>query len=330
MMAADKSARPTVSFVVPLYNEAATIGLCLGSILAEAEPEDEVIVVDNGSTDASMQVASAFDNVRVVSLPGRSIAAVRNHGARLATGAILGFIDADCLLVPGWRRQVVAALGEGEYAAVGSKCAVPEKSAWIERAWYSQRPGSRKLVRYINSGNLAVRRSVFNAVRGFDESLVTGEDAELGWRLSGRGYRLLEDPAAAAVHLGNPKTLGAFYRKERWRGLGMFGTFRISRLDKPLIMTFLFLVSLSIASLIALLLLWHGRLATALLLLLVSAAWAPIITALFRGWQYGNFRKLPALAFLYLFYYAARSQALLQIARQEFGRRKAAPQGGRG
>jgi glycosyltransferase involved in cell wall biosynthesis len=330
MIYTDKRQPPTVSFVVPLYNEAETIGRCLQTILAEAEADDEVIVVDNGSTDASLRIAGAFDRVRVVSLPGQSIAAVRNYGARLASGAILGFIDADCLLVPGWRRQVVAALGEGEYAAVGSKCAVPENAAWIERAWYSQRPGARKVVRYINSGNLAVRRTVFNGVRGFDESLITGEDAELGWRLTGRGYRLLEDPAAAAVHLGNPKTLLDFYRKERWRGLGMFGTFRISRLDKPLIMTFLFLLSLSVSSLASLLFLWHGRFATALLLLLVSAAWAPLLTALFRGWQFGNIRKLPALAFLYLFYYAARSQALLQIARQELGRGKTAAQGGRG
>lgn len=330
MMVFDKNKKPTVSFVVPLYNEAATIGLCLGTILAEAEPDDEVIVVDNGSTDASVQIASAFESVRVVSLPGRSIAAVRNHGARLATGTILGFIDADCLLVPGWRRQVVSVLGEGEYAAVGSKCAVPEDSAWIERAWYSQRPGTRKVVRYINSGNLAVRRAVFNAVRGFDESLITGEDAELGWRLTCRGYRLLEDPAAAAVHLGNPKTLRAFYRKECWRGLGMFGTFRVSRLDKPLIMTFLFLAGLTVSSLMALLFLWHGRFANALLLMLASVAWAPIATALFRGWQFGNIRKLPVLAVLYLFYYAARSHALLQIAWQGLGRGKAAPQGGRG
>jgi glycosyltransferase involved in cell wall biosynthesis len=313
-----------------MFNEAKNIGYCLQAILAEAEAEDEVIVIDNGSTDGSLQLASSFDRVRVLSLPDHSIAAVRNYGARLATGTILGFIDADCVIVPGWRRQVIAVLKEGEYAAVGARYEVPENGGWIERAWYSQRPVARKVVRYINSGNLAVRRSVFNTVRGFDEGLITGEDAEFGWRISGRGYRLLEDPAVAAVHLGNPKTLAAFYRKERWRGLGMFGTFRISRLDKPLIMTFLFLAGGVFSSLAALLLLWHGRFSTAFLLLLASLAWAPLLTTIFRGWQFGKIGKLPALAVLYLFYYAARSQALLQIARQELGRGKAAAQGGRG
>lgn len=330
MMSSDQRQQPTISFIVPMYNEAENIGYCLQAILAEAEPEDEVIVIDNGSTDASLQIAASFDGVRVLSLPGRSIAAVRNYGARSASGTIFGFIDADCVIVPGWRRQVVAVLRDGEYAAVGSRYEVPENGAWIERAWYSQRPAARKVVRYINSGNLAVRRSVFNAVRGFDESLITGEDAEFGWRLSGRGYRLLEDPAAAAVHLGNPKTLAAFYRKERWRGLGMFGTFRISRLDKPLIMTFLFMISGVLSSMAAVVLLWQGHISAAFLLLLASLAWAPLVTTVFRGWQYGHIRKLPALAFLYLFYYAARSQALLQIARQELGRGRAAPQGGKG
>jgi glycosyltransferase involved in cell wall biosynthesis len=329
MMSMDQR-QQSISFIVPMYNEAENIGHCLRAILAEAEPEDEVIVIDNGSTDDSLQIAASFERVRTISLPGRSIAAVRNYGARLSTGTILGFIDADCVIVPGWRQQVAAVLRDGEYAAVGSRYQVPENGVWIERTWYSQRPAARKVVRYINSGNLAVRRYVFNAVRGFDESLVTGEDAEFGWRISGRGYRLLEDPAVAAVHLGNPKTLTGFYRKERWRGLGMFGTFRISRLDKPVIMTFLFMIGGVFSSLAGMILLWNGRFSTAFLLLLASLAWAPLLTTVFRGWQYGNVRKLPALALLYLLYYAARSQALLQIAWQEWGRVRAAAQGGRG
>jgi glycosyltransferase involved in cell wall biosynthesis len=303
-----------ISFIIPMYNEAESIGRCLTAILAEAEPGDEVIVVDNGSTDGSPEIARRYPGVTVTTLPERTIAAVRNHGAAQAGGDILGFIDADCLVNRGWRRQVTALLGTpGEIVAVGAKCLVPDDAGWIETAWYAQKTLTRKQVKYINSGNFAIRRNVFLAVGGFDESLVTGEDSELGWRLHNMGYTLLEEPEVGAVHLGNPKKLGDFYRKEKWRGLGMFGTFRVSRFDKPLIMTVLFGAGLAVGVPATFRLLGIGAYRSAAAVGAAALGWAPLATAIYRYGQFRTGKYLPALLPLYFVYYTARTQALLEL-----------------
>jgi glycosyltransferase involved in cell wall biosynthesis len=320
--------KATISFIVPMFNEAQVIARCLTAILAEASAEDEVLVLDNGSTDASAQIASSFAEVRLVSLPRMTIAALRNHGARLARGSILAFVDADCLLCPGWRSRVVEVLSRGEIAATGSRYRLPENPCWIEKAWFARRSRPPRPVRYINSGNLAVRRSDFQAVRGFDESLVTGEDAELGWRFNHRGYTLLEEPAIGAIHLGNPKTLAAFYRKQKWHGLGMYGTFRISKFDRPLIMTWLFGGTLAMTLPTTGLLILGGELVLAVLLLAGAVGWAPLATAFYRSGQIGSLRHFPAMVLLYLLFYAARSRALLELLWEEVGRRPLPGKGG--
>jgi glycosyltransferase involved in cell wall biosynthesis len=298
-----------ISFVIPMYNEAATIGRSLAAIQAESVPGDEVIVIDNGSTDGSPDIARRFPGIIVLSLPGATIAALRNHGAALAKGLILGFIDADCVITPGWRAKVIDILGRDEIAGVGSRYSLPADAVWIERAWFSQTFRERRRAHYINSGNLAVRKSVFNKVGGFDESLVTGEDAEFGLRLNSLGFTLVEEPEVQAAHLGNPKTLSAFYRKQKWHGLGMFGSFRIARFDRPVVMTFLFAASLAAALIPLPWLTLRGQVRflpwVSLLLL-----WVPSMTALFRLWQFKNFRYFPHLVYLYFLYYLARVHSL--------------------
>jgi glycosyltransferase involved in cell wall biosynthesis len=248
-----------------------------------------------------------------VRLPRQNISKARNHGARLAKGDILAFIDADCLLCAGWRERVIEVLSRGDVAATGSRYRLPENPCWIEKAWFARRQRPPRRVKYINSGNLAVRRSDFFAVRGFDETLVTGEDAEFGWRLNQRRYTVLEEPAVGAIHLGNPKDLVSFYRKQKWHGMGMYGTFRISKFDKPLIMTWLFGAGLAIAFSTAGLLMLGGRFDLAALLLAFAAWWAPVATAFYRSGQSWYPRHFPALIFLYLIYYMARCHALLEL-----------------
>src|ERR1700694_2047383 len=87
-----------VSAIVTTRNSAATLEACLSSIRKQTHPEVELIVVDNGSTDATVEIASRYADSVVQVGPERS--AQRNHGARLATGAQLLFIDSDMELAP--------------------------------------------------------------------------------------------------------------------------------------------------------------------------------------------------------------------------------------
>lgn len=300
-----------ISFIVPMKNEEATLQTCLDSIVREMADGDELIVVDNGSTDGSLNIARRFKGIRLLECLNTFISGLRNTGASAAQGTLLAFIDADCLLTLGWRDAVIATLADASIAATGSKYALPPEPHWIELVWFSQRKPVPGDVSYINSGNLVIRGSVFRQSGGFDETLQTGEDAELCFRLRSTGHRIWENPKIEAVHLGNPKSLTGFYKKQRWHGLGMLGTYRISPFDKPLIMTLGFALSgfLLLVYMVAATLNQIPFYPVMLLLILL----APTMTALFRCHQFDTYTFLPHYLFLYTLYYAARTEALVRI-----------------
>jgi glycosyltransferase involved in cell wall biosynthesis len=301
-----------ISFVVPAKNEESTIRLCLESIFKEMIQGDQLIVVDNGSTDKTIAIVKSFSKVLLLEKPDISVGGLRNEGARIADGDVLGFIDADCVIKPGWRHKVIHSLSIPNVAATGSKCSLPENPHWIEKVWYSQRKRKPGIVKYINSGNLVVKRDIFFQVGGFDESLITGEDAEFCWRLRSYSFLLWEDPEIITEHHSNPKNILNFYKKERWHGLGMFGTFKVFWFDKPLIMTFGFVL----CCLVALLLTFSS-----IVLDKVHYLWivlplifiVPGVTSIFRCFQYKQFNFFPQYIFLYTLYYIARTDALFRI-----------------
>ena len=101
---------PLVSCIVPVHNGAAFIAEALESILSQAGAALDVIVVDDGSTDGSAQIAGSFANVRVLSKMQGGVAAARNDGLALARGDYVAFLDADDLWLPGKLAMQLAAL----------------------------------------------------------------------------------------------------------------------------------------------------------------------------------------------------------------------------
>jgi glycosyltransferase involved in cell wall biosynthesis len=212
---------PRLSFVVPVRNDAVRLETCLRSIRAAAGKSGriEVVVVDNGSIDGSCDVARAL-GARVLVIESGRVSELRNHGASHAEGELLAFVDADNEIVPGWIDAVVQNLGELMVGATGSQYTAPLAGTWVQRAFGVLR--GRTLVRgdveWIGSGNIAVRRDVFEAVGGFDTSLDTCEDVDLCHRIHAAGFRVLGDPRVESVHHGDPRTLGDLFKNELWRG----------------------------------------------------------------------------------------------------------------
>ncbi len=299
-----------ISFIIPMKNAGKYIRRCLEAILAEMKPGDEVIVIDNGSTDDSVSIASRIENVVILHCPDGTIGYLRNYGANRSQGDILAFIDADCIISSGWRAEVIRNLEDKGIAAVGSRYEIPENAVWIEKAWFSQKTTEASPAKYVNSGNFAIKKEAFSHVGGFDGKLITGEDAELGWRLNGNGYTIIEDPGVECIHLGNPKTLRDFYRKQKWHALGMMGTFRHSFWDKPLLMTIAFFMSVSAFFVMFPFFLKRGRSISSLL---AFCGWVPCITAGYRAYQYRNMKYFLHLIILYFIYFIARSRALIEI-----------------
>jgi glycosyltransferase involved in cell wall biosynthesis len=169
---------PLVTVVVPTRNVARTIRACLDSVRAQDHPALELVVVDNGSTDGTFEIATELADVAVRGGPERS--AQRNRGVELAGGEWILWIDSDMLLQPSVTRLAVAAAERTGAVAVS----VPEVSIgsgfWtavraLERSCYQDDPGL--------ANPRLIRRELLAGLGGFDAAMAGPEDADLRIRL---------------------------------------------------------------------------------------------------------------------------------------------------
>ena len=209
------------SIIIPAKNEADHIGPCIDSI--HKNPQDggvswEIIVVDNGSEDATVALARSR-RATVYIKPDMSISALRNFGASVAGGHILAFMDADCTVAEDWLGAALRHADEEGLACFGSPPGIPENHTWVQSTWYQVRQKEEGIshVPWLESMNMFVPKDLFMRVGGFNEALVTCEDVDLSYRLSRHG-RILSDTDIHAVHHGEARTTSDFFRKERWRG----------------------------------------------------------------------------------------------------------------
>ncbi|MBA1379482.1 glycosyltransferase [Pseudomonas brassicacearum] len=211
-----------VSIVIPMYNEARHIGrtlLAAREAARQARLECELIVVDNGSDDHGPRIANEL-GARVLIVPGVHIGALRNRGAAVARGDWLAFVDADMEMPADWLKLLIEMEGrQGD--VLGLDLDTPGQAPWFAQAWQrrSQRPGSRSLhrVQWLPSANLLMRRTWFDQVGGFDETLRTGEDKDFSLRLRQAGAQLLLVNESLAVHWGYEGSWREWMSKELWR-----------------------------------------------------------------------------------------------------------------
>ena len=212
---------PTVTFIVPVRNDAARLGVCLKSIMANGAggARVQIIVVDNESTDGSGDVARRA-GATVLRSGASSVAELRNRAATQAPGEILAFVDADHEISSAWVTAALASFRVADVAAAGALCLAPIDGTWVQRAYGLLRgiPRGHHDVEWLGSGNLAIRREVFQAVSGFDASLTACEDVDLCNRVRAAGGRIVSNADMRNVHYGDPATLRAVFKGELWRG----------------------------------------------------------------------------------------------------------------
>jgi GT2 family glycosyltransferase len=155
------------------------------------------------------------------------VSGLRNLGARHATHDILAFVDADCLVARDWLKNAERYFKEPEAIIWGAPPVLPENPTWVQKTWFHIRKKTSRIerVEWLESMNMFIRKSDFNAIQGFNETLVTCEDVDLCYRAKSLGH-IISDSRLKVIHLGEAATLKDFFKKEVWRGTsnyqGMF------------------------------------------------------------------------------------------------------------
>ncbi|MDO9068879.1 MAG: mycofactocin biosynthesis glycosyltransferase MftF [Deltaproteobacteria bacterium] len=206
-------AMPEVSIIIPVMNRAEELRRCLTSLSQISYPQEkiQIIVVDDGSSDDSPQVARQFGALLVPSGgTGRGPAAARNVGAALASGEILAFIDSDCSASTEWLNELIPSFSNPAMAAVGGQVDGMCTESGVDRyeaVMSSLSIGSRERVEnsgndtfYLPSCNLLVRRIAFQSAGGFKDSMHVGEDVDLTWRLRDKGWSITYVPVGNVLH----------------------------------------------------------------------------------------------------------------------------------
>jgi glycosyltransferase involved in cell wall biosynthesis len=177
-----------LSVIIPCRNAAAYLAAALASVRSQSLLPDEIIVVDDGSTDASAAIAAAVPGVRLHLQPPLGIGAARNAGLLLSAGAVIAFLDADDLWPPDSLRLRMRAL-EADPGLDGV-CGLVEQFFTPE---LDQRAHSRPQAAAMTArlaGAMLLRRRAFERVGGFDATLALGDTLDLAARMDEAGLRI--------------------------------------------------------------------------------------------------------------------------------------------
>lgn len=233
-----RSESPTVSAIVPVYNDPSGLRATLDTLVSQTYPAEsyEVVVVDNGSTDETPTVARRAEKanpeivraVRETDVQGSY--AARNAGIRESEGDVLAFVDADVRVDRDWIAAGVRAIRERNVEYVGCRVDVPRSDRTLA-GLYDSSIGF-PVERYVTENEFAptcalfVCREVFHELGSFDESLASGGDVEFGQRVAASGRELhyasdirVEHPARTSLRslLGKHVRIGRGNEQRRYR-----------------------------------------------------------------------------------------------------------------
>ena len=214
---------PNFSIIIPACNCERTIRLCLEAMKRLQVSElREIIVVDDGSTDKTADIVKSFKEVRYFFQENKGPAAARNRGANEAKGEVVCFTDSDCMPRGDWLKRLGESFSDGKIAAVAgsyglanprnslAQC-IQDEIVFRHKKLLPSRP------KVFGSYNVAIRKKIFDAVGGFDESyrFASGEDNDLSYRIRQKGYDIFFSKNALVDHFHTESLLK--YLKEQWR-----------------------------------------------------------------------------------------------------------------
>ena len=229
--------RNSVSIIIPTFNGARRIGHCLAALLAQSAGSDpeirhpEIIVVNDGSTDNTVDVVRQYPGVRCISQVNAGPAAARNRGASEARGSLILLTDDDCVPLPGWIDAMVNPFRDPEVVGAKGVYRTRQKSliARFVQIEYEDRyrlMANVETIDFVDTYSAAFRRNRFLEMGGYDTSfpVACAEDVELSYRMSARGWKMKFVPDAIVYHTHPDKLLSYLKKKYKfafWRVLAV-------------------------------------------------------------------------------------------------------------
>ncbi|TFI41891.1 glycosyltransferase [Rhodococcus sp. 1R11] len=240
----------TLSVVIPVLDEVDHIGECLNLLLDQGDDIDRIVVVDNGSTDGTLELVETLcevnDKVQLVHEPNRGVVHARNTGFDLVKSSIIGRIDADTRVQPGWARSIVEFFGEHvTVAAAGGRTYLYESPwapllAW-QHARAEQRDPSVRSALAVSGNNFAIRTSAWHDVRDVvSDKTCVHEDIDLCLSLVGKKLPVAQNGRMKAAVSGRRSATSpvkyvnyaiAGYRSYKEHGLASAKLARIVAMD---------------------------------------------------------------------------------------------------
>lgn len=198
---------PLVSIIIPVYNGERTIAQTLRGIFSQDFRQPfEMIVVDDGSTDATPQIVAFYPNVRYVRQENAGPAAARNAGAAQAKGTFLFFTDSDCVPHPDWLSRMMPHFSDAKVGVVMGSYGIANPDRLLAKVIHNEIIYRHRLMpqypKVFGSYNFAVRKEVFSDVGGFNTGYryASGEDNDLSYQILNAGYKIYFEKDALVDH----------------------------------------------------------------------------------------------------------------------------------
>jgi O-antigen biosynthesis protein len=197
---------PKISVIVCTFNGSRTLSQCLESLLRLEYPNYEVIVVNDGSTDATGKIAQNY-GFRVITTENQGLASARNTGLRAATGEMVAYIDDDAYPDTHWLRYLANTFMNTKHVGIGGPNIAPPGDGPIAEC-VAHSPGnpvhillSDTEAEHIPGCNMAFRKAALETIDGFDPQFrIAGDDVDVCWRLQQKGWTLGYSPGAMVWH----------------------------------------------------------------------------------------------------------------------------------
>jgi glycosyltransferase involved in cell wall biosynthesis len=194
-------AHPTLAVIIPVFNQARFLADAIMSVLAQTRPANQIIVVDDGSTDDPAGVVAQFPTVRLIRIENRGTSAARNTGLRNCTASYVVFCDADDRLLPTALETGLAFMAANPNCAFvhGGYREISADGRLLGSEKYTPIGEDAHLTLLLQGNNIGIMTALFRrdcllAVNGFDESLRRGEDGDLYFRIVVQKYAIASHP----------------------------------------------------------------------------------------------------------------------------------------